>query len=224
MLSIRIRLFIVLSLAFTTFLSAQRDELGNWLMYFGTNKFHPSWSVHTEAQYRSHTVSPQIEQLLLRTGLNYHVDPSFILTLGYGYITNHEFDSPQKGPERTEHRIFQQLILKNSLSRLFFEHRYRVEQRWVEGDYAGRLRYRLQLTVPINKTTLEAGSVFFNFYDEIFINTRRDYFDRNRLYGALGYQFSPSTSIQVGILNQAVSAFDKWHLQLAVFFNPDLTK
>ena len=49
------------------FLTAQNDT-GNWLMYFGTNKISDKFSIHSEAQYRNHTISPtNIEQLLLRT-------------------------------------------------------------------------------------------------------------------------------------------------------------
>lgn len=204
---------------------SQQDELGNWIMYFGTNKINENYSIHTEVQYRNHTAVPNnIEQLLLRTGLNYHVSPSTILTLGYGFIPSFVFESEQSEPEVVEHRIFQQLILKNRLYRLQFEHRYRIEQRWVNEDYRNRLRYRLMLTVPVNKPVIEQGSLFVGLYDEIFMNTKETFFDRNRLYGAIGYQFHKTASAQVGMLYQRVNDFGKWYLQFAVFFNPNLKK
>ena len=60
--------------------------------------------------------------------------------------------------------------------------------------------------------------------DEIFVNTEQVFFDRNRLYGALGYQINKSTQVQVGYLRQRVNAFGKNYLQFAVVFNPDLRK
>ncbi len=202
--------------------TAQQDEFGNWLMYFGTNKFSEKWSLHSEVQYRNHTLAPvNIEQLLLRTGINYHVAKNMMVTMGYGYIASHDFESEQTAPESKEHRIFQQLILINKISRLKFEHRYRIEQRWVNDDYRNRLRYRLMVFVPINNKTISPGTFFIGAYNELFVNTEQTFFDRNRLYGALGYQFSKSLQGQVGYLRQRVNAFGKDYLQFAVVFNPD---
>jgi len=198
------------------------NEVGNWLMYFGTNRITDDWSIHTEVQYRNHKLAPvHIEQLLLRTGLNYHISNNAIATVGYGYIASHDFESDQKSPESTEHRIFQQLILINKISRLKFEHRYRFEQRWVDSDYRSRLRYRLMVFLPINKPTITTGTIFLGVYDEIFMNTKEIFFDRNRFYVALGYQISKTTQVQVGYLRQRVNAFGKDYLQLGVVFNPD---
>ncbi len=206
-------------------LLAQQDIFGNWLMYFGTNKIADDWSIHSEVQYRNHTIEPvNIEQLLLRTGVNYHFNKSTVFTLGYGYIASHDFESEQTAPESRESRIFQQLILINKIGRVKLEHRYRVEQRWVNSDYKNRLRYRLMAFVPINKPTIEAGTFFLGVYDEIFMNTKQTYFDRNRLYAALGYQINNITQVQVGYLRQQVNAFGKDYVQFAVVFNPDLRK
>ena len=219
-------LFVFLLSTFSA-LSAQsaRNLTGNWLMYFGTNRVSEKLSIHSEVQFRNHTLLPgNTEQLLLRTGLNYHIAANAMVTAGYGNITSYHFDSPQKGPESLEHRIWEQFILTNHVGRVKFEHRYRVEQRWIGNIYKNRLRYRLMLFVPLNKRKLEKGTVFLGLYDEIFMNTKETFFDRNRLYGALGYQANQKTSFQLGMMNQRVNAYGKWYLQLSVVFNPDLRK
>ena len=128
--------FSLFILAMPASLFAQQGEAGNWLMYFGLNKVSDKFSVHTEVQYRNHTLAPiNIEQLLLRTGLNYHFSNKAFITVGYGYIAGYQFGSEQKNPEAQEHRIWQQFILTNNIGRVKFEHRYRVEQRWVNSDY-----------------------------------------------------------------------------------------
>ncbi len=204
---------------------AQQEQMGNWLMYFGMNRVSDKFSIHTEIQYRNHTPLPvNPEQLLLRAGLNYHFSDKAFVTAGYAFISSYVYDSEQKAPETTEHRIWQQFILTNRIGRVKFEHRYRVEQRWVNGDYSNRLRYRLMLLVPLNKAVMEKGSLFVGLYDEIFLNTSPDFFDRNRLYGALGYQFNAVTSVQAGVLHQQLPGNGKWYLQFALFFNPDFRK
>ncbi len=216
-------LLILFLLPYTLF--AQQQEVGNWLMYFGMNKVSEKISIHTEVQYRNHTAAPiNIEQLLLRTGVNYHFSDKAFVSTGYAYIASHQFESEQTQPESEEHRIWQQFISTNNIGRIKFEHRYRIEQRWINSDYKNRFRYRLMLFVPLNKPKIEKGSLFVGLYDEIFINGKQAFFDRNRLYGALGYQFHKNSSIQLGMMNQRVSSFGKWYLQFALIFNPDFRK
>lgn len=206
-------------------LAQEEDITGNWLMYFGANRVSDKFSIHSEIQYRNHTVEPtNIEQLLLRTGLNYHFSSKAFVTAGYGYIASHEFESEQSTPETKEHRVWQQFILINNLGRVKFEHRYRLEQRWSGGDYRDRFRYRLMLFVPLNNPKIETGTVFIGLYDEIFVNAQKTFFDRNRLFGSVGYQVNETTGIQLGMLRQRVNNFGKWYLQFAVVFNPDFRK
>ena len=204
---------------------AQQDKTGNWFMYFGTNKLSDKFSIHTEIQFRNHTIIPNnTEQLLLRTGLNYHFAEKAFVTMGYAYIPSYYYESEQKSPEVEEHRIWEQFILTNKIGRVKFEHRYRIEQRWVNHDFKNRFRYRLMLFIPFNKPTIEAKTLFLSVYDEIFINSQEIFFDRNRLYGALGYQINKSTNIQAGMMHQQGSSFGKWYLQFALIFNTDLRK
>lgn len=197
------------------------DEWGAWYMYFGTNKVSEKFSIHTEAQARYYETASNFNQLLLRTGLNYHIDPNAIATFGYGYIdTDNSFGEIPGEVNSIEHRIFEQFILKNKVWEFLFEHRYRLEQRFLDfgnaTDTQHRARYRLQMTLPLTNT------FFLNFYDELFINLQDDLFGQNRLYGAVGVNVTENSSVQLGYLrNQFPNAvYDR--LQVAVFYNPDL--
>ena len=216
-------LMLLTGVSFSVF--AQQNNYGSWYMLFSQLRVSNKISIHAEAQYRNHTItSMDIEQLLLRGGLNYHFSSTAFASAGYGRVFTHQFESEQKEPEMKEHRIWQQLITTKTLGRVKFENRFRLEQRWVNADYGNRLRYRLMLFVPINKPTLEKGALFLGVYDELFVNTSGNLFDRNRLYGALGYQMSTSSNIQFGALHQQVNDSGKWHLQLAITYNPDFRR
>lgn len=197
------------------------DEMGTWFMYFGTNKVAERFSIHTEAQFRFYETTSNFNQMLLRTGLNYHINPNAIATAGYGYIdTDNTFYEFEGESNSKEHRIFEQFILKNKVWEFLFEHRYRLEQRFMDfGDVTEtqhRARYRIQMTLPLTDT------FFLNFYDELFINLQDDLFGQNRLYGAVGVNVTENSSIQVGYLrNQFPNAvYDR--LQIGVSYNPDL--
>ena len=221
------KIFLVFTIFLTSTLVMSQDngddKLGSWHMYFGTNRISEKLSIHTEAQLRYFENGKNFNQLLLRTGLNYHINPNAIATLGYGHITTdgtfEEFDNEVNA---IEHRIFEQFILKNAVGQFKFEHRYRLEQRFIKfadaKDTQHRARYRLQVTIPITDV------FFLNFYDEIFLNLQGDVYGQNRLYAALGINVTDNLSVQAGYLKNHFPTRNYDRLQIGVIFNPDLRK
>jgi hypothetical protein len=231
------KLLLVLVVFNVSVLSAQEtgeDKLGSWHMYFGTNRISEKFSIHTEAQLRYYEQGKNFNQLLLRTGLNYHINSDAIATAGYAFIdTDPSFeemaipDGSFFGNQILEHRIFEQFILKNKVWEFLFEHRYRLEQRFINNtdqsrpgapvkDTEHRARYRLQVTLPLTDI------FFLNFYDEIFINLQREAFGQNRLYAAFGINVTENLSVQAGYLKNHFRTVDFDRLQIGVFYNPDL--
>lgn len=216
-------------MSLSSFGQSPSGKTGNWLMSFNQTRLNNKWSIHTEAQYRSFEITPNTEQLLLRGGINYHINNSAFTSIGYAYITNYAFDKEQlSGVQVSENRIWQQFLMRNNIGRCWFEHRYRLEQRWMQSNnnnrYLNRIRYLLRVTVPLNKKEIEKNIFFLSFYDEVFIHFSSTPFDRNRLYGAIGYQFMPNANIQLGYLAQTVNITIKHYLQAAVFYNIDFRK
>ena len=215
-----------LALFFTIVTFAQEigdNKLGSWHMYFGTNKISDKVSIHTEAQLRYFENGKNFNQLLLRTGVNYHINSNAIATFGYGFIeTDGTFEELGDLANLTEHRIFEQFILKNKVRDFKFEHRYRLEQRFINfpdrNETQNRARYRLQVTLPLTDI------FFLNFYDEIFLNLQDNVYGQNRLYGALGLNVTDNLSVQVGYLKNHFPSANFDRLQIGVFYNPDLRK
>ena len=218
------RISILIALLITGISVAQNtgeEEWGAWYMYFGTNKVSEKLSIHSEAQFRFYETTSNFNQLLLRTGLNYHINPDAIVTLGYGYIsTDGTFEEFPNEINSKENRIFQQLILKNKVGEFHFEHRYRLEQRFIDfgetTDTQHRARYRLQVTLPLTNT------FFVNVYDEVFLNLQDQVFGQNRLYMALGVHITDNSSLQLGYLKNHFNSSNFDRIQIGIFFNPDL--
>ena len=208
------------------FAQEARDETGNWLMYWGTNRVSKKVSIWTEVQYRLYEIVSNRNQLLLRTGLIYHLQNSASLSAGYAYVKTWSFDeSINNAVTSNENRLWEQFILKNNLWRIDFEHRYRLEQRWVKTEvteYSTRMRYRLLLLLPLSKENLKPETFFFVTYNEIFLNINGgEIFDQNRLYFALGYQFSSIGQVQAGYLFQMLPKEILTRLQFAFVYNLD---
>jgi hypothetical protein len=221
------RIFLIPLLLVKSVALSQPARTGGWLMYFGQLRTHEKWSLHYEGQYRDYGIADEAEQILLRGGLNFHSSPQSLITAGYAHVTSYPDDDQRiQGPSVSENRIWQQLLLRSSYGRIRLEHRYRLEQRWLYSrgreSYFDRIRYLVRVTIPLGSKDMEKGTLFLSLYDELFLNFTASVFDRNRLYGALGYQISPLISLQAGYLAQTVGKVTKHYLQLGLFHNIDV--
>ena len=203
------------------------DELGDWLIYNGTLRFSERWSVFTDAQYRLYEVASNPGELLLRAAGQFHLTDRALVALGYARIRVWPFEEIEGQDDGTrENRIYQQFTIAHPWGRAGFEHRYRLEQRWVEQagdtDYLARARYRLQVTVPLNRPKMEPGAYFLNLYDELFVGLgSTPSYDQNRLYLAAGKQFNRDANLQLGYLWQSRTAADFYRLQIFLTYNFD---
>ena len=212
---------LLLTICFYNFSFSQKSDIGNWIIYFGNQKINPKWNWHNEIQYRSYNFIGDTNQLLLRTGIGYNLtENNNNLLVGYGYINTQKYvlNSNQK-VDSNEHRIYQQFISRQTIGRVFLQHRYRIEERFIADDFQLRFRYFLGINIPINKKKLEKGAVYLSSYNEIFINTENPLFDQNRLYGALGFVINKDFKVEAGFMAQTKENSNKNQFQIAIFNN-----
>lgn len=211
--------FVIALLFISTLSLSQKSDTGNWLLYFGNQKINEKWNWHNEIQYRNYNFIGDTNQLLLRTGIGYNLtENNNNILLGYGYINtqNYVANSDEK-IQVNEHRIFQQFINKQNVGRIFIQHRYRIEERFIESDFKMRFRYFLAVNIPMNKKVMDKNAVYFSAYNEIFINKETPLFDRNRIYGALGYVINKSIKVEVGFMAQTLEKSNRNQFQVALF-------
>ncbi len=209
-------------LCFTPFLSlAQESDLGNWFIYFGNKKINDKWNLHHEVQYRNYNAIGDLEQLLLRTGVGFNLTPNNNnLLLGYGFMQSENYLKDQSKISLSEHRIYQQFISKQSIARISLQHRYRFEQRWVENQSMRlRFRYFLAVNIPLNRDQMIEKTYYASFYNEIFLDTDELPFDRNRLYGGVGYKLNKQLKFEFGYMNQFFSNASRDQVNVIAAYN-----
>ena len=218
-------IFFTVALAFLLMLpnlaKAQESDLGNWLIYIGSKKLNSKWNLHNEIQYRNYDAIGDLEQLLLRTGIGYNLsENNNNILLGYGFIKSENYT--QNGLDKitvNEHRIFQQFTSKQKVGRLSLTHRYRFEQRFVEEEFKARFRYFLAFKLPFKGTEEAPSKYYLSAYNEIFLNTRSSVFDRNRVYGGIGYQLNKNVRLEAGYMNQFFESSGRDQVNLITFVN-----
>lgn len=205
------------------------DQLGAWYMLFFNADFeNTKFGIQGDYQFRFWDAGSDLEQVLLRTGVTYRPDNiNGLFTLGYANITTGQFGESKE--TSSENRIYQEALLPHKLTdRIRLTHRFRYEQRFVEGqDFRTRYRYNLFMNILLNKDKFEKNAVYLALYNEIFINGQRDIgnertvqlFDRNRTYLGVGYNIFDDLRVQVGWMKQTTVNWEKGQMQLSLHKN-----
>lgn len=196
----------------------QKSNVGNWWMYFGNATLKNRFNWHHEVQYRNYNMIGDLEQLLVRTGLGYNLTETNANVLaGYGYIRSQRYIKPDSSVFTNEHRTFQQFIMRQHFGRVTIQHRYRVEQRFLTNATRWRLRYFLAIQIPLNKPKVEKAAVYLSLYNEVFLHADVPVFDRNRVFGALGYMFTKSLRCELGYMTQILEKTSRPQFQVALY-------
>jgi hypothetical protein len=196
-------LLLVAIISFTA--SAQNNKTGTWgiLTVLMPGDSAHRWGGYSELQVRSNgPVFNQFQYYEAKAGISYDLDKYFTALIGGGRYTTYDYNNLGAGPTTIEARMWEQMSVSQYLSRIKLEHRYRIEQRWLNGIYRNRFRYRLNLFIPLNSKKIEAKTWFVSVFDEIFLNNKEPNFERNRISAALGYQFDKKWIVQAGWVNQ----------------------
>ncbi len=199
------KLLLPLLFIFTHQVYAQSNKTGTWgitTIVLPSNTDH-RWGGYFESQARTDEVLfGKFFYYELKTGISYAIDNNYVALIGTGRYTTYDYQDLDSGPTTKENRFWEQMTFTQFLNRIKFEHRYRIEQRWVNARYRNRFRYRLNAVMPLNHKKMQPNTAFISVFDEIFLNNAQPNFERNRMSASLGYQFTKAITVQAGWINQ----------------------
>jgi hypothetical protein len=179
-----------------------------------------------EGQHRNFNFVGDLEQAFVRTAALYDLPKAHSqLGLGYGYFHTAAYKAgTDEKSYSDENRIYQQFITRQRFGRVYLTHRYRLEERFLPAGFRARFRYFLGLNICLNKPEMAAGTLYLSAYNELFINAKSPIFDRDRVYGALGYAISPNLRFETGLMYQLFENRNRPQWQIVCFHNLDLRK
>ena len=196
-----------------------------WITHLGDHMITDHWGFHTEAHARQAELGAIPQQLLLRTAINFHLNPEVMFTAGYSYYYNYRYGAWPIKTGTWEHQAYQQMQFTARAGKVALQHRFRMEERFIAAlkadplsengftfdkyTYQSRFRVRLMATLPLGKhAKVEAKAWFLSAYDELFLNfgdnVRLDLMNQNRFSALLGYQYNKQGNVQVGHLLQTL--------------------
>jgi hypothetical protein len=181
-----------------------------WLGYFNQSRFTDKSGLWVDLHFRTtDSFIKQTTVTIARLAYIYYITDDVRLMAGYAYAT--KYSAPVDIPE---HRPWQQIFWIEKKNRFNLSQSIRLEERYrrkvadgalTDGyDFNWRFRYNFTLTIPLTSKTVKPKTTFLYLNNEIHINAgeniMNNYFDQNRLFAGLGYQFTPSLNAHLGYL------------------------
>jgi hypothetical protein len=214
-----------------------------WFGYFNQTRLTERSGIWLDPQLRlTENFVDRAGISILRAGYIYFLNDNVRLTAGYGYIT--AYSGSDEVPNIPEHRPWQQIQWFDKrkyfsmMQYVRLEERFRRKSNGTEllDDYlfTYRFRYNIAFTIPLKAGGVQPKTPFAFVNNEILINAGKEvannYFDQNRFFAGVGYQFTKSLNAQIGYLNVFVAqpvpyTFTNAHaIRLFLFHNLDLRK
>lgn len=189
-----------------------------WPQVYVTIDLDKRWQLLAEYQWRRTDGFRNWQQSLLRGAVQYKAGTQLSFAAGYGWIETFPYgDHPIASTGRfPEHRLHEQVQLKNNFGRLSLTQRLRIEQRWIGRRSAAtqqnidswlfshRFRYLVRLQHPVTASQkfylAAANEVFIAAGKNVGLNT----LDQNRLMLVAGAKMSDRFTLEAGYISQAL--------------------
>jgi hypothetical protein len=217
--------FVLVMMLLTKETSAQSRQVitqpTQWFMITSNIKLSNRVGFTFDAQFRF-SQSFEGMQHFVRNGLDIYVNKKFsFVPLGYMYVWNYRYGELPSRFADNEHRLWQQLSYKHAAGKWRFNHRLRLEQRFLQSHslsttgeeidngyniFRNRIRYRLVVQFPLQGSSIQPKSFFAGGMNESFYSWGKDVstyeIDQNRFFVGVGYQITKDFYVWPGFFHQ----------------------
>ena len=199
-------------------------HLGDWNVLILKGKISPRFSLIGEGHVRNESYNLKYDYFEIKGGISYAISRNFIGLIGSGIYQTYETGAFFQPPAIEKvFRTWEELYFKQVYNRFNFDHRLKIEQRFISETYQNRLKYRFGVNLPVNKPQLLQGSLYVAFNDELYLQQTGTLVEKNRLFAGGGYMISTNTTFQICCLTdtdyQYRSHSVKSYLQITLIYD-----
>jgi len=174
-------LFLIISINTICAQEVKNNHHSSWNSIIPKINLTEQWHFTSEFHFRRTNFLTDWEQFIVRPSIHYKPSNAYDFAIGYSYIQNYTYSDFRIPINANEHNVWQEITLKHESEKLKFDHRFRLEERFIDKiiqsltgtytidgtNYNNRFRYRLTLTRPIIKIE-EEKFIFIKIFDEFF--------------------------------------------------------
>jgi Protein of unknown function (DUF2490) len=211
-------------IAFSCQEARSETGLGNWNALIFKSKFNEKWSMIQENHFKSADFNLKYDYYEVKETVYYAIRSNLAAAIGSGLF--HTCDSGtlfdiQKS--RNEFRTWEELNVKHSYDRFGFEHRGRLEQRFLSDGYQNRFRFRIGFMANLNQDPKKPSRFFLSCNNELYIPLDGIKIEKNRLFTGAGLQMNHNATLSFGRLSDTIynpaGNSRKSYLYIAVIYN-----
>ena len=157
-------------------------------------------------------------QHMIRIGVDIPLTKALsIVPIGYARIWNYSYGEQPSSLPADEKRTWEQVLVKHKVWKMNIQHRFRLEQRFIENVYLGnsgeevhegydihrgRFRYRFLFWAPFKGEKIEPKHLFWGGMYEGFVSWGEGVsfhkIDQNRFHLGTGYQINKKAQFIIG--------------------------
>lgn len=196
--------------------TAQRNRFSGWFSVTQNIRINDKFSVQFDNQLRTTDQWKTKDIYFLRAGAMMSLKKGYSIGAGYFFIdfwrtVNNVYD------DISENRLYQQIQFAKEYKKTFFQHRIRIEERWMpvigirnskfykqSEQINSRLRYWARWQWPFSGKTNFQNGFYGCKQDELMFNltgkkyTNNMFFDQVRSYTGIGYRLNKTMDIEAG--------------------------
>jgi long-subunit fatty acid transport protein len=193
-------------------LKLNRHEEQTWFAYFNQTRISKRSGAWVDLHLRfTGDFFDHVGLSIARAGYMYYLTDQVKLTAAYAYANRY---STTGGPTVPEHRPWQQIQWTEKKKDFVMMQWIRLEERFRNRvvadqltnkyDFNYRIRYNMAFTIPLKGKQLLPNTPFLFANNEVMINFGKqvvnNYFDQNRAFLGVGYQFTSHLNAQLGYM------------------------
>ncbi len=205
-------LFIVIFLQANAQTKGFETEEQAWFGYFNQTRFTNRSGIWADLHLRlTDNFVDRLGLSIARAGYTYYLNDHVKVTAGYAFAKRY---STTGAPNVPEHRPWQQIQWVEKKNWFSMMQWIRLEERFRQKVSAGalideysfnyRVRYNMAFTIPLKGKQVVAKTPFLFVNNEVMINFGKEivtnYFDQDRAFVGLGYQFTSHLNAQLGYM------------------------
>ncbi|TBN15474.1 DUF2490 domain-containing protein [Hyunsoonleella pacifica] len=226
----RILLFFFLFLFNSSVKAQKANQFNSWWYYSGKYQLSKKINIRTLLSWARHDFAKNWQQSNVRIGGNYVVSKKVNFGVGYEWVVLFPYGEHPVLEKRPEHRIYEQITVKNKLNRISFRSSALLEHRIRKDITRHRLRVRLGMKTPIIRSNDGITKLGVSFFNEFFFNIDKyagnNVYGQNRFYAGFDIPITTNFILGLGYLNQYISINERrkennYTLMVGIFHKVD---
>ncbi|WP_130734016.1 DUF2490 domain-containing protein [Flavobacterium sp. J27] len=186
----------------------QANQFNSWWYYSGKYQLDNKFNIQTLYSWSRHDFVKDWQQSKLRIATGYDYSNNLSFSLGYEWVILFPYGQFPVPEKRIEHRIYEQIIIKNKIDNVSINYGIQLEQRFLNELTRHRLRLIFAAKYPIIKSDKGKEKLTFSFFDQIILNIDNEAngknFSQNRVYAGFEVPINKTITLGLGYMNQYI--------------------